>query len=294
MKVKNLPQQTLRALNNLIYGTNLEAIQRGPEGAYAFLSSAGLPCGEAHFAKINANWVEDRLLEYNRDEEQMTQAILHIVSWSHFLDKPERFEPTLNRLQLILAPAGWTVEMDGIIPYLRQIPPSFRLEKRTALPMEPTPDFSKIRSEKIWVEVLRARWDEAERCIAADAPVAAIVMLGSILEGALKATIERFPREANQSTAAPRDDSTGNVKPFREWTFSNLIQVAENLGWIGADTRRMGDALRDYRNLVHPGEQVKSKEFPTRDSARLCRQVVVASLRTLVGYLENRGVVAPN
>ncbi len=228
------------------------------------------------------------MIELNHNFADIEKAILQIVSWRYFLDKPELFEPTLNRLQLILAPAGWTVEMDGISPYLRQLPPSFQLQKATVLPMQPTPEFGKICGDETWIKVLRARWDEAERCIAADAPVMAIVALGSILEGALKATADRFPSAANQANKAPKDAASGKAKPFRDWTFFDFIQVAQELGWIGNDTTRLGQAVREYRNLVHPAEQVKAGEFPTQGSARACREAVLASLENLIGWLETQ------
>ena len=289
MKVKDLPQPTLKALNDLIYGHNAIGIKRGLDQAYEFLSSADLECGDIQYARINVDWVEGKLQQYNRNEEQLTAAILHIVDWQHFLGKPGLFEPTLNRLQLILAPAGWTVEMDGISAYLRQTPRSFRLQKASVLPVNPTPEFSRITSDPAWVKVFRSRWDEAERCVAAGSPLSAIVMLGSILEGALLATAKRFPKVALQVNGAPKDKKTGRVKPFDQWAFRELILVAEEAGWIGGEVRRMGDALRDYRNLIHPGQQVKNKEFPTQDSASVCHKAVAACLRTLINYIEENG-----
>ncbi len=292
MNPNALPPQTLKALSDLIYGRSdpSKYIQRGPDGAHSFFTSAALPCGPVEYARNSAGWAEDRLIQHNQDSDKIQKAILHIVSWEHFLDKPEFFEPTLNRLQLILAPAGWTVEMDGIMPYLRQMPPAFRLQKQTTLPMEPTPQFSKINADRIWVDVLRNRWDEAERCIGADAPVMAIVALGSILEGALRAVAEKFPSQTNQASKAPRDTQSGRTKGFRDWAFWDFVEVAEELGWIGAEVHRLGHALRDYRNLVHPAQQVGKKEFPTIGSARACRQVVLTAILALIRWREDQGV----
>ncbi len=286
-----LHKKTLVALSKLICDHAGADASNRQTWAFEFLLSANLPFVQPQAGIFCDEWIKERLSDYNQAPTQIETAILHIVNWSHFLDKPERFEPTLNHLQLILAPAGWTVEMDGISPYLRQISPSFRLQKTTTLPMEPTPEFSKINPDTVWVKVLRERWDEAERCIAANAPVMAIVALGSILEGALTATARRFQREAYQATKTPRDRE-GNTKRFVDWTFWNLVEVAEELSWIGAEVRRLAHFLRDYRNLVHPAQQVLSAEFPTQDSARTCRQAVLAALKSLIVYLENQAPAA--
>ena len=287
MNPRPFHQKTLDALGVLICGAAYIGIARNLEKAQEFFWRVGFdfPIVGGVFT---TDWTKARLTELNRDEGKIEAVILQLLNWDYFLDKPELFEPTLNRLQLILAPAGWTVEMDGISPYLRRLPPSFQLLKTTVLPMQPTPEFGKICDDDVWIKVLRARWDEAERCIAADAPVMAIVALGSILEGALRATADRFPREANQADKAPKDAASGRAKPFRDWTFFDFIQVAQELGWIGNDTTRLGQAVREYRNLVHPAEQVKAGEFPTQGSARVCREAVLTSLKNLIEWIETQ------
>lgn len=282
-------QKTLAALSVLICGSANIGISRALDGANEFFRHAGFDFSALMSKSVfTQHWVEDRLLDLSQDHAKIELVILQIVNWRYFLDKPEMFEPTLNRLQLILAPAGWTVEMDGISPYLRQLPPSFQLQKATALPMEPTPEFGKICIDATWIKVLRARWDEAERCIAADAPVMAIVALGSVLEGGLKATADRFPKDANQANKAPKDSLTGKIKLFKEWTFYEFIEVAQDLGWIGAEAARLGQSVRDYRNLIHPSEQVRAAEFPSQGSARVCREAVRTSLKSLIEWIETQ------
>lgn len=118
-------------------------------------------------------------------------------------------------------------------------------------------DFSSLAIAQPLAESLRLRWIDAEKCMQQQAWLAAIVFIGSILEGVLLAAVMKNAREACAATAAPKEkDKAGNmvVRKPQDWTLANMIDVACELGWINQSTQRFSNSLREFRNYIHPNE----------------------------------------
>jgi len=124
-----------------------------------------------------------------------------------------------------------------------------------AITAEP-PDFSPLVADQVMQVLLRERWRETELCIGAGANLAAVVMMGGLLEGLLLARLNALSDKgpAFRAPAAPRDKG-GSVLPLRDWTLRHFLDVAHDLGWIARSARDVGVVLRDYRNYVHPEKQ---------------------------------------
>jgi hypothetical protein len=146
-------------------------------------------------------------------------------------------------------------------------------------------DFGDIRLDKLRIEpsvipVLELRFAEARACLAAKAPLSVIFMCGSILEGALLGAAQRNPKAFNQATNSPRDGA-GKPKHFHEWRLAELIDVACTLGLLDLDVKKFSHALRDFRNYIHPYQQMASLFAPDEHTARICLQVLRAALADL-------------
>ena len=128
-------------------------------------------------------------------------------------------------------------------------------------------------------EAAQQRRDEIERCLEAKAPLATIFLCGSTLEGLLLALAESNPRQFNQATAAPARD--GTVKPFGEWTLQNLIAVSRELGLVGEDVLKHADAVRDFRNYIHPRQQIRENFMPRMFTAEMADKVLRAAIADL-------------
>jgi hypothetical protein len=104
-----------------------------------------------------------------------------------------------------------------------------------------------------------------------------IFLAGSSLEGILLGIASSSPKEFNQSEVSPKD-KTGKVLPFHQWTLNNFIDVAYDTGRIKEDVKKFSHSLRDFRNYIHPYEQVSSKFNPDEQTARICWQVLKAAI----------------
>jgi hypothetical protein len=128
-------------------------------------------------------------------------------------------------------------------------------------------------------EVIEQRRAEIELCLKAKAPLAVIFLCGSTLEGLLFVVAEKNPKVYNQAKAAPSKD--GKVKPLGEWTLQNLIAVSREVGLIGEDVAKHADAVRNFRNYIHPRQQIRENFTPRMVTAEIAHKVLEAALSDL-------------
>lgn len=136
--------------------------------------------------------------------------------------------------------------------------------------------------------ILSLRIKEATDCATAGASLAAIFMCGSILEGLLLNLALNHPAEFNQAISSPKQKDNGKPKAFHDWSLAALIDVSHELGFLRLDVKKFGHALRDFRNYVHPYEQMASKFTPDSHTANMCLQVLRAAVAGLKAKHQQR------
>jgi hypothetical protein len=128
--------------------------------------------------------------------------------------------------------------------------------------------------------ILKQRIDEIRKGLTAQTPLAVIFLCGSTLEGVLLGIACAKAREFNQSAVSPRD-KFGKVKQFQDWTLNDFINVARDLNLLGEDVKKFSHALRDFRNYIHPYQQMSSNFSPDEHTAKICWQVLQAAITQL-------------
>lgn len=128
-------------------------------------------------------------------------------------------------------------------------------------------------------KVLQNRLEEIKKNIKNDLNLSAVIMMGSFLEGILLSIETYYPKIFNQSSSAPKKN--GKVKNFVEWSLSDSINVAYELGFISEDVKKFGHNLRDFRNYIHPYQQMSSQFFPNKDTSEICFQVIKAAINQI-------------
>ena len=133
------------------------------------------------------------------------------------------------------------------------------------------PSFATITADAEMQQLLANRWNECVSCVNHDLPLAATVMMGGILEALLISRINKLTDQSPvfKAKAAPKDKTSGTVLKLREWTLSNYIDVAHELGWISATYKDVGEILRDYRNYIHPYKEYQHKKRITPDDSKM-------------------------
>ncbi len=143
-------------------------------------------------------------------------------------------------------------------------------------------EFQEVSVESIGLdgtitEIIKLRINEIEKCLSADAPLSVIFLAGSTLEGVLLGVALKHPREFNQSKSSPKDKD-GKVRQYPDWTLSSFIDVAYEVGLLAEDVRKYSHTLRNFRNYIHPYQQMGSKFNPDKHTAKISWQVLKAAL----------------
>jgi len=105
-----------------------------------------------------------------------------------------------------------------------------------------------------------------------------MILSGSIAEALL---LERLTQNAtikNQATLTAQSlvtNKPNNPNDLESWNLSNLVAVAEKLGLVPGDIDSQLGQLRQWRNLIHPGRELKdTAQKRIKPSARRAENAV--------------------
>lgn len=121
------------------------------------------------------------------------------------------------------------------------------------------PDFSPLAGNQQMRDILTRRWHECAKCVKADAHLAAIVMMGGLLEALFVARANKMPDKTPLTSAAsaPKDKTTGKTTNYQEWMLDSYIKVGYELKWITESAKDIADTIKEYRNFVHPAKELR-------------------------------------
>jgi hypothetical protein len=243
-----------------------------------FFRRAGVePKGQSSTRK----WFVLESLQAINGAPELDRVLLRLASPKEYRGDEQATRAVIDHLNQVLQVEGWELVLLGIEPQLRRRQAAATPPKPRAPAPDPCPDFHCLVQDPSLAEILAFRWAEAQRCFGAGAHLAAVVMMGSILEGVLLYKAEHNIQTANRANACPRDRA-GATRPLHEWSLSALIDVAHEVGWLQGDVKRFSHALRESRNIVHPYQQRLTRDQPDGDTCRICWQVVRAAVADLL------------
>lgn len=209
-------------------------------------------------------WVLSTLRAKRRDSDALRAVLLRLADPREYLDDDKARVEVVHELNELLAVEGYQVVYRGNRPQL--VAHSAELARPVRHePVQLTADLGRIvRDEKFGTQLTR-RLDQAHMCWQSGAYTAAVIMLGSVLEGVLY----DVARGRHTDGPEPKDH------------LQRLIDLADTQGWIAKDVTAYAHVLRDHRNLVHPKKQLVDGYEPDDDTVRIAWNVVVAALNDL-------------
>ncbi|MBB5374490.1 hypothetical protein [Acidocella aromatica] len=144
------------------------------------------------------------------------------------------------------------------------------------------PNLHKLPIEPSVAEIIGSRLNEARTALSAGAHLSVIFLCGSVLEAVLLGAAQRSPEKFNRATASPKSGD-GKVRPLPDWTLSQFIDVACEIDLLKPDVKKFSHGLKDFRNYIHPYQQMVSGFTPDQHTAKVCFQVLKAALANLAG-----------
>lgn len=144
------------------------------------------------------------------------------------------------------------------------------------------PNIHKLPVESQVATIIESRLDEARKALNAGAYLSVIFLCGSVLEGVLLGVAQKNPEKFNRSTSSPKDGQ-GKVKALQDWSLAQFIDAACDIQLLKVDVKKFSHGLRDFRNYIHPYEQMVSGFTPDEHTAKVCFQVLKAALASVAG-----------
>ncbi len=146
------------------------------------------------------------------------------------------------------------------------------------------PDFSPLAGDQVMRDILTRRWHECSKCVKADAHLAAIVMMGGLLEALFVAWANKMPdkKPLVNATSAPKDKTSGKTINYQEWMLDSYIKVGFELKWLTESAKTVADVLKEYRNYVHPEKERRHGVVLKLNDSSMFWQVTKALARQLL------------
>lgn len=141
--------------------------------------------------------------------------------------------------------------------------------------------FERLPNKAELTSILVGRMDEAQRCFDAGAHLAATIIYGSVLEGVCLGFGYTFQDLVSRAFSECYPD-TEKFPPLPTWKLHEWIEVLGSLGYLTPNVETYAEGLRDFRNYVHPNEQLKAGFTPDRNSARMARYVTLIAADDLL------------
>ncbi len=275
-----LSKKSLERLRELI---NEETEYRsGPQLVKLF---NGLGLRDQYGQGFPSRWMfTDEKLEKINGTPQLDKCIREVFAPINFVGRINELDTFISDLNQYLAFDKWKIVRN-------EAEITFKRQDKIELSTEPAKatennflnrEFNNINVRGLGLEgpvtdILHLRIKEIEKCFSAESPLAVILLAGSTLEGVLLGLAIKHPKEFNMAKSSPKD-SAGKVKPFHEWNLAGFINVAKEIGLIQHDTHKFSHSLRDFRNYIHPFEQMSSGFNPREHTAKICLQVLKATI----------------
>lgn len=281
-----ISQKTIEKLRTLI---NEETEYRSGPQLVSFFNKYGFMDSYGNGFPSRWLYTENKIQTINGTPE-LDRCIKDLFAPINFIGRYTELDDFISDFNQYLCFDGWNVVRNGAeITFSRvkgvDIEKEKKKEQKTSVNVTDflKEEFADISIEQLHIDsflfpFLEARINEIKLCLSAKASLSVIFLAGSTLEGVLLGLASNNPSKYNQAKSAPKYNNSDKVKIFNEWTLSNLIDVSCELGFLREDVKKFSHSLRDFRNYIHPYQQMSENFFPDENTAKICFQVLKAAL----------------
>lgn len=278
-----LQKKTLEKLRKLI---NEETEYRSGPQLVAFFNSLGF--NDTYGQGFPSRWIyTDTKLDDINGSQKIDACIYEVLAPVNFINRMEEHDKLIDEFNEYLSFDGYKIIKKGKIINIISSKEDLSGDKNIEITEDEflNREFDDVKLDKLGLDgiitdTLLSRIEELKKCLSIKASLSVIFLAGSTLEGILLGMATKMPKEFNQSSLSPKDRE-GKVLQFHKWTLNDFINVAHDLGLLKVDVKKFSHSLRDFRNYIHPFEQVSSRFNPDEHTATICWQVLKAAIHQL-------------
>lgn len=120
-------------------------------------------------------------------------------------------------------------------------------------------------------KIIERDYIEIQRACITSCWKSVIILSGSAIETILLDLLLQHEPAAKTAAKAPKSK---NKTDLQEWDLSDLINVSVELRLVSPGVEKLSHSVRQYRNLVHPGNEISKGLWVDAEEARIALQVV--------------------
>lgn len=136
-------------------------------------------------------------------------------------------------------------------------------------------------SDQSFRDILERDFEELNKCVEHNCTKSVLLLSGSIIEAILIDYFITFPIENTPTNKILSTD------------LFELIEKASEIKLISQSTKELSTVIKNYRNLIHPGREIRKKESFNKDTGEVAKSVlniIVKEVRE--NYLNKIGYTA--
>lgn len=164
---------------------------------------------------------------------------------------------------------GAYYRLAGLILHLKKV--IGRLEVATedddSAPVTEMRDFTYV-SDAGLRKILARDYTDIQKSFISGSWKATMILAGGAIEAILLDQLKLQQAGARAAASAPKSSD------LERWDLSDLITVAVELNVVGLGVDKLSHSLREYRNLVHPGNELRSRLTVGREKARIAVEIL--------------------
>lgn len=202
--------------------------------------------------------------EYDRLHDDITSSLPGLL---RPFKKEDYFSHDAARGNLYYHPTGIIMHAKSNLAIVKS-----EIESGTQRSVITTPDFSFIKDQELSV-ILERDYAEIAKALISESWKSVMILSGGAIEAILLDLLAKNP-DSLSSAKAPQKD-------LLRWDLNNLIEVATEEELVDAEVSMLTDSVRNYRNLIHPGKEIRSSQKVEKNEAMIAYHVLEILIREL-------------
>ncbi|MFA6171466.1 MAG: hypothetical protein WCW77_02940 [Patescibacteria group bacterium] len=150
------------------------------------------------------------------------------------------------------------------------------IDDTESIPVITEKSFDFIEDEKI-KKILERDYLEIQRNLISTNWKSTILLSGGSIEAILLDLLKKDQTKATSSSKAPHESD------LNKWDLNSLVEVAVEENFIGSEIAKLSHTIREYRNLIHPGVEIRNHLKVEPEEAKIAIEVLNILVRELSG-----------
>ena len=140
-------------------------------------------------------------------------------------------------------------------------------EQPTGMPVTEERQFAFVSNSALRT-IIERDYTEIQKAYISECWKSVIILCGGAIEAILTDLLIQNETAAKAAKSAPKNSD------ITRWDLSNLIDVAVELYLMSAGIEKLSHPIREYRNLVHPGNELRNKLRFDAEEAKIAVEVL--------------------